>query len=1303
MDTKQVNVQKDIPNLRKIPCLRYVPPPRLGLYITAMDAKKPTGTWQQAQILNGNLAKLPVKTTTHIDNMGRFRQVDLQETTRKCISGGRCEGNHPYAGGFVAFEAQCLSNRRVKFQYPLPHNIKTNEVTAMELLQDVKIQELLIPDDHVKTRLSKVQRLTQDFLLRTSVPQEIQKSRGQSIVQILARKLSVQGQGHGDATLHVIQRALDLLVTIHRAYVESNLDVGIENSNGNGCREDPVLEDTRRRRAIHGLLDLISLEGIYPALSQGVGIPLQQRVMSTLPTGVVARQPEATSKDRLHDERLLRLIIDALTPIVCHKHSGIQPIVMGRILGDILCATAELAFHPHSLPQEQTSAYAELFQKLIQESPTPTLLSILSSFIQTSSAPWFKNIISSELSHVPLRKDGVFHTIIFIASQFEPALGQSAETAPAQGPPITVQAIMQISRLLSSVPQGISADDYFYNTSPKLLALLDGDEPDLQKTASYVIGSGILGKRALGEPGAIGYKIFVKPILDSLHGNMTTEVAAWLRRFSLDGSALPESPLSDLEGVVLINEPKLLLSLTRLSALVLLHPNPSLLKRLIQPVLLPLWALGCYAKEHQKSSWYGKVSTLLQTFFSMSTGVSKYDNLSDNILWDGGKTWTFGPGQNGGVSIRKRTNSPAQQVLNTMLLMKILDDRIDGVLELLGLDPQSEELAGDIFLHVSRKWLLGHSENHTQKEPEFLHGGEDLQTTLQKLTSAKFTEKLLNKFKDSLARHPDRILGIVEQLIQSEVSLRTKTAHGKLNNPSFQSLGNIVENSQGISDNDNPEQSESLSASFSLLSTILASPDFFLSETLSPVIQRIKVQLDNLLPNLPSHLMQPANTASMLLEMTLSSSLSPERKPEAISSRISDLEKHRQALEHLSSPLPPIQAEGLTILSCLITESSPVLDIPATLSLLLSLLSNSNIESSSNDEFVYLHVIKIIGILASRHPRTVIGSLAERYADRSEQHSLEQRLKIGEALLRAVQELGNALVEDTARTLGGTMVSVAGRRGRKPSAKRARGEMAKKLTTQPTETEDDTLDREAADLMQQIDEAMDSEVENPALEAYSANIIDAWAAGAASDLEPDDLRVRASAMSILASAIQTNVAGLGPSVVSSSVDLALSTLNFEQGPESVILRRAAIILILDLVKALDTARENGINLGFGFSYSTTTNNDNQSTDFINPQLRYPNQGIIGNIPDILRVLTFVETSETDPIVRGHIRVLIESFEAWLEKSLLWGVRTREGMGEQPSFELGDRLAGLDIHPRVDGGGGSGRQGSGQGPRIEEIE
>ncbi|OJD28287.1 hypothetical protein ACJ73_00309 [Blastomyces percursus] len=1134
---------------------------------------------------------------------------------------------------------------------------------------------------------------------------EIQKSRGESLVQILARKIQVQGKEDGSATFHVIQRALDLLVAIHRAYADLNLDVGIENSKRNGRREDPVLEDTKRRRVIHGLLDLISLEGIYPALSQGVGIPLQKRVMSVLPTGVVATQAEATSANKPHDERLLLFIIDTLRPVVCDKHAGIQPIIMGRILADILCATAELAFHSHSLLQEQIDTYRELFETIIEESPTPSLLTLLSSFIQTSSASWFKDIISSQLSQVPLRKDGVFQTVIFIASQFAPVLGhQPADTTPSQGPPITVQAIMQTSRLLSSLPQGIPADDYFCNIAPKLLALLDGDELDFQKTASYVIGSGILGKRALGEPGAIGYRIFVKPILDSLHGNITNEVTAWLRRFSLDGSALTESPLDNLEGIVLIDEPKLLLSITRLSALVLLHPSPSLLKRLIQPVLLPLWALGCYAKKHRKSFWYDKVSSLLQTFFSVSPGISRYEKLSDNMLWDGGSTWTFGPGQKGGISIRKRTDSLAQEALNAMRVVNVLDDRIDSVLELLAMDPQSEELAGDVFLHVSQKWLFGSSEQHDKNKPKLLQAGEDIHITLQKLASAKFTEKLLNKFKDGLSRHPDKILGIIEQLIQSEVVLRTNKACGKSENPSFRSLGNIFEN-QEVTKNDNPEQSESLSAALSLLSTILTSPNFSLSDTLSSIIQRIKFQLDTLLPMLPPPLVQPATTASMLAEITLSSSLPAERKSEAVSSRISDLETHRKALEHISSPLPPIQAEGLTILSRLITLSSPVLDIPATLSLLLSLITNSNAESSSNDEFIYLNVVKIIGVLASKHPRTVIKTLAERYADKSEQHSLEQRLRIGEALLRTVQELGNALVENAARTLGETMIAVAGRRGRKPSAKRAREEMAeKKSKKQPAETEDDSLDREAAELMQQIDEAMDPEAENPALTDYSANIISAWAAGAASDREPDDLRIRASAMSILASAIQTNLAGLGPSIASSSVDLALSTLSLERGPESVILRRAAVILLLDLVKALDTARESRINLGFGFSryINNSNSNSNPSVGFDNDQQRYSNEGAVGNIPNVVRVLTFVEGNENDPIVRGHIRVLIESLEAWLEKSLLWGVRTREGMGELPRFELGGRLAGLDIHPRP-GGDESAGQRSGQRPRIEEIE
>ncbi|KAJ5241663.1 protein required for cell viability [Penicillium citrinum] len=64
--------------------------------------------------------------------------------------------------------------------------------------------------------------------------------------------------------------------------------------------------------------------------------------------------------------------------------------------------------------------------------------------------------------------------------------------------------------------------------------------------------------------------------------------------------------------------------------------------------------------------------------------------------------------------------------------------------------------------------------------------------------------------------------------------------------------------------------------------------------------------------------------------------------------------------------------------------------------------------------------------------------------------------------------------------------------------------------------------------------------------ADAANIVAAWAAGASSDDEPDDLRVRASALPILASAAQVNILGLGPGILSQAVDLALKTLTLEQ-------------------------------------------------------------------------------------------------------------------------------------------------------------
>jgi hypothetical protein len=730
------------------------------------------------------------------------------------------------------------------------------------------------------------------------------------------------------------------------------------------------------------------------------------------------------------------------------------------------------------------------------------------------------------------------------------------------------------------------------------------------------------------------------------------------------------------------------LALERLKSLALQHPNPGLVKRIVYPILLPLWGLACYSQQENLTDTHDKVMALLQTYFSISVGVQPLKKLVDNLLWDGGLTWTFTKSSQGRVALGKRTGSERNHS-DIIQLMDSLQTRVDLFVSLLGSDPSTEERTGDIFLHVSQSWLVQSRDATSADASVKVDKIGDSENIMQKLVCAKVAEKLLDNFKDTLSRRPLRVLELIKQVIDGEMhtlsSKETTKRSQKDGKVSLSSLANIVpEENHGQDDVSDQDTSESLSTAFSLLSTVLASPEFAVSQETKTLLEEVKDHLDQLIPLLPSALSKPATTSSMLLEIQLTSPEHDDTKPTP--PHITDLETHRQALANLNSELPPVQAEGFSLLSKLIMKSSPVLDIPSTLTLLLSIITDVS-EATANDEFIYLNAIKLIGTLASRHPRTVVKTLVDNYTDKSEQRTLDQRLKIGESLLRTAQDLGEALSGETAKILGEGIIAVAGRRGHKPQTQQARQQQEEKERRQKEREERKHKESGLPNLADLMDS--DSETETPEQNAHAAAIVAAWGAGASADGQPEDLRIRASALSILASAVQTNILGLGPAIVSSSVDLALATLTLEPAPESAILRRASVVLILDILKALDTAREsqNGQDIGFGFSLT----DDGMLPGPRGSHARGPST--VGNIPSMLGTLGFVESVETDGIVRGHLRVLIESLEAWMEKSLMWGIGAQDG-GE-PRLELGDRIAGLSVDPLA--GRGSGK------PRIEELE
>jgi hypothetical protein len=195
---------------------------------------------------------------------------------------------------------------------------------------------------------------------------EIQRSQGQSLVEILSRFLNLPSASDETARTAVVSKALDILSAIHNAFVTplTHQDLVQEPQ---VKVENPALEDAKRRQMIHALLDLISLEGIYPSLSSGIGIPLQQRVISVLPAGVIAKQTSVPASSVPHDEALLNRIMKVLLGITLDDKDSIQPIIRGRILSDIISGTADLAFNPNVVASKSKVYYQEALRKVIDE------------------------------------------------------------------------------------------------------------------------------------------------------------------------------------------------------------------------------------------------------------------------------------------------------------------------------------------------------------------------------------------------------------------------------------------------------------------------------------------------------------------------------------------------------------------------------------------------------------------------------------------------------------------------------------------------------------------------------------------------------------------------------------------------------------------------------------------------------------------------------------------------------------------------------------------------------------------------
>ena len=816
------------------------------------------------------------------------------------------------------------------------------------------------------------------------------------------------------------------------------------------------------------------------------------------------------------------------------------------------------------------------------------------------------------------------------------------------GPGLPLESLQRASRLLSSVPSSLTPWDYYWGISPQLLDLLDRKaSSDLASAAALIVGRIILTTKGVSGPQHAGWDVFAKPLLNSLNPSRKETDLEFI------------SPCDHVSPqITLVSEDEFETGWMRASTLVSSHPNPALSRRLLKPLLLPLWALWCFAGEFHQPPWQDQALSLIQAYLRVSPEVEELLRIAENLDFDGPLSttdqlgWSYALGDKRRLKIQARHKKLASKdnLIGRLQRIELRVDLFNHLLTSLKLDDQRIEF---IFLSITRRWLLlDYGSHHRSNLTDDNTDGTD---SFKLLVLLKIIQSMIQHWQDQLASKPKQILELAEHLLEGYIELvkAQQNLEKASDSPSYEGLRYIVQTNisdkgarpkaatQEETETAYSQAEEIASLALGLISSALSSPRFQPSDEDTKILSSLEPLLlflaqDQKIPfsiaHTSSHVIQLLSSVSAIdiegMKSTARISFDEDRKTYALS------------LSYLSETIIPVRAQGLAILTKLVADASPVIDVLTTANLLISLLQAS-------DDFIYLNAIKALTVLASNYSRTVAKVLVEGYTDPSKDNSLDYRLRLGEALLRVVQMLGGAFVGETASMVIHACLAIAGRRGNRLQT----------VDTVSREDKVEDLEKSGYETWANNDDKTDHEIE------AIAKIVWAW-----ENSSGEDIRIRTSALSIFGAAVETNVAAVVSSLSFTGFNLALDIISMEMGEGSGILRRAAVSVIASMLKALHEANDAGRQLGFTFTEK--------------------------HIDDAIRVLQYAQSTDSDGLVKENAAAVVDDLKAWKLRITI-GTMLTEPSELVSKFKVDDlSIAGLALNPE--------RSSSGR-PRIEEID
>ncbi|OVF08125.1 putative RNA polymerase II assembly factor [Clavispora lusitaniae] len=845
---------------------------------------------------------------------------------------------------------------------------------------------------------------------------------------------------HNAAIYDVAKQLLDLLAEVQACALAAKQKMSDQNL---------VIISLHDIKTFGKLVNLVVIFAIYPALSSlHIGVPLEQRRLADFGTSVYKplkgpvlepQEGESDAERFAPHERLLQMAFSQLWPLF-EKDSDVRDLLMkGTGYSDFLTVSLSLASVPWWKEKDANEAKVDVTASIAS---TYDLYQDYTLLLSTPSPAYFKRTVVARLELLPSKApkgDGVLTLVEFV-------LGLRDQEQ------VSISKFDHVARVLLSKPKTVTTVEYFTSIGNQCYDILVNVN---RPTVGSCIGHFLEQLWRRNEKVTVDF--FLKPIWD-VFDPQPTDKLVWSSETAVN------------------NNINVLYTLAQRSL------PADLAAAIFLPVLIPLWRYFVFLRQNERPTEVAK-SIFIGFLAAMDTNrrLEALDLVAQNVVCEGRWRYRIGPNQlveicsspeklEGAVHLTSSGTGSSSQARAAQFL-KNVDAGCSALSALLR--PLEAPDVSALFARLLARWL---------------HGTRD--AAFERLAEMRLVETVGRDFRDQLAETPGDLLRVVRSVLgaheddvtKSEGSIKTEdTDRNQVKAVDTMTLKDVkIEDENGFldtekatdgdSDDDSDDEEDDDDDGIALVLELLSA---ILSQT-SELDAAAQKHLEAIRSNLAS---RTSSTARDLVQR-----IDAMRLPPA-----SELASQRQmlvrAVKRLEDPMPPIRAQSLYLIRQLVESGSDAIKVDYAVRLHLLQLKDP-------EPFVYLNVIKGLQSLLERDD-SALPLLISVYTG-ADGADLDERLRVGEVLLRYVEGAGEAFAGERARIICSGAIRLAGRR------------------------------------------------------------------------EETDAALRLSAMSVLGACCHTNPLGM-IDFLPSAVDCAVGILDFETSREESPMRRAAVVLIHDLV------------------------------------------------------------------------------------------------------------------------------------------